>query len=92
MLPGVRYPTPDGTGVRHYIHVCDLAEGHIAALDYFARAGGLLTVNRPKTRVRSDSAAGHGWCGHNSRNKKARPESIWLVAAAEKPGAVPDLI
>lgn len=29
---GRDYPTPDGTGVRDYIHVCDLAEGHVAAL------------------------------------------------------------
>jgi len=31
---GGDYPTPDGTGVRDYIHVMDLAEGHIAALGY----------------------------------------------------------
>lgn len=30
---GKDYPTVDGTGVRDYIHVCDLAEGHVAALD-----------------------------------------------------------
>jgi len=42
---GNDYPTPDGTGVRDYIHVCDLAEGHVAALDYLNREGGLLTVN-----------------------------------------------
>ncbi|MDD2498815.1 MAG: UDP-glucose 4-epimerase GalE [Desulfitobacteriaceae bacterium] len=30
---GNDYPTPDGTGVRDYIHVMDLAEGHVAALD-----------------------------------------------------------
>ncbi len=30
---GVDYPTPDGTGVRDYIHVCDLIDTHIAALD-----------------------------------------------------------
>ena len=30
---GDDYPTPDGTGVRDYIHVCDLADGHIAALN-----------------------------------------------------------
>lgn len=29
---GDDYPTPDGTGVRDYIHVCDLADGHVAAL------------------------------------------------------------
>ena len=42
---GNDYPTPDGTGVRDYIHVVDLAEGHLAALDYLHRQGGLLTVN-----------------------------------------------
>lgn len=30
---GNNYPTVDGTGVRDYIHVCDLAEGHVTALD-----------------------------------------------------------
>jgi UDP-glucose 4-epimerase len=42
---GDDYPTRDGTGVRDYIHVCDLAEGHVAALDYLDRKGGMLTVN-----------------------------------------------
>jgi UDP-glucose 4-epimerase len=42
---GDDYPTRDGTGLRDYIHVCDLAEGHLAAIDYLERQGGLLTVN-----------------------------------------------
>ena len=42
---GNDYPTPDGTGVRDYIHVCDLAEGHVAALDYMARELQSITVN-----------------------------------------------
>ena len=42
---GNDYPTPDGTGVRDYIHVMDLAEGHLAALDYLRHNAGLLTVN-----------------------------------------------
>ena len=42
---GNDYPTPDGTGVRDYIHVCDLAEGHVAALHYLRQHPGLLTVN-----------------------------------------------
>ncbi len=33
---GNDYPTPDGTGVRDYIHVVDLARGHVKALDYMA--------------------------------------------------------
>lgn len=42
---GDDYPTRDGTGVRDYIHVVDLAEGHIAALNYLERNSGLLTAN-----------------------------------------------
>lgn len=42
---GDDYPTPDGTGVRDYIHVMDLAEGHAAALDYLAHCSGWHAVN-----------------------------------------------
>lgn len=42
---GNDYPTPDGTGVRDYIHVVDLARGHVAALDALRRRTGVLTVN-----------------------------------------------
>lgn len=42
---GDDYPTPDGTGVRDYIHVMDLAEGHVAALAHLRQQSGLLTVN-----------------------------------------------
>ncbi|AJY43023.1 UDP-glucose 4-epimerase GalE [Burkholderia humptydooensis] len=42
---GSDYPTPDGTGVRDYIHVVDLARGHIAALDALERRDASLTVN-----------------------------------------------
>ena len=35
---GGDYPTPDGTGVRDYIHVVDLARGHVAALDHMQQA------------------------------------------------------
>jgi UDP-glucose 4-epimerase len=42
---GNDYPTADGTGVRDYIHVVDLARGHLAALDALRRAPGVLTVN-----------------------------------------------
>lgn len=36
---GNDYPTHDGTGVRDYIHIVDLAEGHLAALDKFGSGG-----------------------------------------------------
>jgi len=42
---GNDYPTKDGTGVRDYIHVVDLAKGHLAALKHLFRNGGSVTVN-----------------------------------------------
>jgi UDP-glucose 4-epimerase len=42
---GNDYPTPDGTGVRDYIHVVDLAEGHVAALARLMDHPGSFTVN-----------------------------------------------
>lgn len=42
---GDDYDTPDGTGVRDYIHVCDLADGHVAAVDALAETTGAVTYN-----------------------------------------------
>lgn len=42
---GGDYATPDGTGVRDYIHVMDLAEGHLAALQALGKQGDLITTN-----------------------------------------------
>ncbi len=42
---GDDYPTVDGTGVRDYIHVVDLAKGHLAALRYLEQEGKGITVN-----------------------------------------------
>jgi len=42
---GNDYETHDGTWVRDYIHVMDLAEGHLAALNYLSKNVGLTTIN-----------------------------------------------
>ena len=42
---GTDYPTPDGTGVRDYIHVEDLASAHLSALDYLRAGGASATLN-----------------------------------------------
>lgn len=42
---GNDYPTHDGTCIRDYIHVMDLAEGHVAALNYLKKNAGMFTVN-----------------------------------------------
>lgn len=42
---GNDYPTPDGTGIRDFIHVCDLARGHVNALDKLRETVGVQTWN-----------------------------------------------
>jgi UDP-glucose 4-epimerase len=42
---GGDYPTPDGTCIRDYLHVVDLAEGHLAALDHLDAVDGAVAVN-----------------------------------------------
>jgi UDP-glucose 4-epimerase len=42
---GDDYPTPDGTCIRDYLHVVDLAEGHLAALDHIDQLDGAVAVN-----------------------------------------------
>jgi len=42
---GTDYPTPDGTGVRDYIHVEDLADAHLKALDHLRAGGASVTLN-----------------------------------------------
>ncbi|PHS72597.1 MAG: UDP-glucose 4-epimerase GalE [Cycloclasticus sp.] len=45
LVYGTDYPTPDGTGIRDYIHVSDLATAHINALDYLRNNGTSATLN-----------------------------------------------
>lgn len=49
---GLDYPTPDGTAVRDYIHVADLADAHVRALDY-------LRANGPTTSLNLGTGQGH---------------------------------
>lgn len=45
LVYGTDYPTPDGTGIRDYIHVTDLASAHLSALDYLRKGGESTLVN-----------------------------------------------
>ncbi|HEY0714581.1 MAG TPA: UDP-glucose 4-epimerase GalE, partial [Polyangia bacterium] len=42
---GTDYPTPDGTAIRDYIHVADLADAHLRALSHLGRGGASLALN-----------------------------------------------
>jgi UDP-arabinose 4-epimerase len=42
---GTDYPTPDGTAIRDYIHVCDLADAHVSALRYLETGGATTALN-----------------------------------------------
>ncbi len=67
---GADYPTPDGTGVRDYIHVMDLAAGHLAALNFLDREGRSITANLGTGRGYSVLELLRGFeqaCGHDIR-------------------------
>ena len=64
---GNDYPTPDGTGVRDYIHVTDLAKGHVAAIEYAAKNTGCEAINLGTGRGSSVMEVLHAFekaCGH----------------------------
>jgi UDP-glucose-4-epimerase GalE len=42
---GMNYPTPDGTAIRDYVHVCDLANAHVAAVEYLLAGGRTMQLN-----------------------------------------------
>ena len=81
-----RRPTPDGTGVRDYLHVQDLAAGHVAALRYLAANGGAVTLNLGLGRGRSVhavAAAFESACGRRITRSLA-PRRPGDVAAYER--------
>jgi UDP-glucose 4-epimerase len=78
---GKDYKTADGTGVRDYIHVVDLAEGHLAALQYLRDQGASLTVNLGAGRGYSVLEAVHAF-------EQASGKRIPVEFAARRPGDV----
>ncbi len=81
---GNDYPTADGTGVRDYIHVMDLAEGHVAALRYLARADvdPLLIANLGTSR-------GHSVLDVVQTFERVNGVKIAHQFVARRPGDVP---
>jgi len=82
---GDDFPTRDGTGVRDYIHVSDLAEAHIAALRHLRKGGESLTLNCGYGRghsVRDVVAAFEAVCGH----------SISVAMRPRRPGDLAEVV
>ena len=82
---GTDYPTPDGTGVRDYIHVDDLADAHIKALDYLNRDGESVTLN---------CGYGHGYSVREVIDaiNRVNGSPIKVVEQARRAGDPPALI
>ena len=82
---GTDYPTPDGTGVRDYIHVEDLASAHLKALDYLADGGSSQILN---------CGYGHGYSVREVLAAVARAHGspVPVEEAERRPGDPPSLI
>ncbi len=82
---GTDYPTPDGTGVRDYIHVDDLADAHIKAVDYLANGGESVTLN---------CGYGHGYSVREVIDavNRANGSPIKVVEEARRAGDPPALV
>ena len=78
---GNDYPTPDGTGVRDYIHVQDLAEGHVAALRHLIDKQSSVTVNLGTGR-------GHSVLELIAAFEQASGRAVPYDIAARRPGDV----
>ena len=80
---GGDYPTPDGTGVRDYIHVCDLAEGHVLALDKLLDNSGLMIINL-------GTGTGYSVLDMVKAFSKALGREIPYKIVARRPGDIPE--
>jgi UDP-glucose 4-epimerase len=82
---GTDYPTADGTGVRDYIHVSDLASAHIHALDYLRKGGESTRLN---------CGYGHGYSVRDVLDtvQKVNGGPINIVEKPRRAGDPPELI
>lgn len=78
---GDDYNTPDGTGVRDYIHVVDLAKGHLAALDYVLDHEGIEAVNL-------GTGIGYSVLNVVKAFETATDQSVPYVITARRPGDI----
>ena len=82
---GTDYPTPDGTAIRDYVHVADLADAHIRALEHLASGAGSTTLNLGTgigSSVREVIAAVEGATGQpieviEAPRRAGDPAAVW---------------
>ena len=79
---GNDYPTPDGTGVRDYIHVVDLAKGHVKAIEKLSGNPGIITVNL-------GTGKGYSVLELHAAFEKACGKPIPYKFAPRRPGDIP---
>nr|VFK40405.1 MAG: UDP-glucose 4-epimerase [Candidatus Kentron sp. TC] len=82
---GVEHPTPDGTGVRDYLHVEDLARAHLDALEYLWKSGDSITLN---------CGYGHGYSVREVLDTVSRVNGkpLTILEARPRPGDLPFLV
>lgn len=82
---GTDYPTEDGTGIRDYIHVHDLAAAHIQALQYLQQGGSSQTLN---------CGYGHGFSVREVLNSVAKinEQELDIVEKPRRSGDPPSLV
>ncbi|HEY6941782.1 UDP-glucose 4-epimerase GalE [Dokdonella sp.] len=82
---GTDYATPDGTGIRDFIHVEDLADAHLRALDYLDRGGASTTLN---------CGYGHGYSVREviAAVERASGAPLRVVERARRDGDIPALV
>ncbi len=82
---GTDYPTPDGTCIRDYIHVCDLADAHVAAMEHLARGGDSVVCNL---------GTGHGYSVREiiETARKVTGHPIPAEETPRRPGDPPRLV
>ena len=82
---GTDYPTHDGTGVRDYLHIVDLAAAHLDALDYLRAGGASSTLN---------VGYGHGYSVREvlASVERVTGKALKLREAPRRPGAPPTLV
>ena len=82
---GTDYPTPDGTAVRDYIHVADLAEAHLLALDHLAAGKASFAAN-------VGTGAGHSVREVIAAVERVSGRTVPHREAARRPGDAPSLV